>query len=463
VAFPGRLLALLTGGAAARAVSSALDPTIEDVRQDAWRANPIRQLDLGTLAAAVAQELATEGGVAPNAEAIGYSGDKVAMAAEVARAAPPVAELLRMLLRGKISEAEARKGLKKHAIPDEWHSALLELEFLRLTPADLGNARQQGFEDTISLDEEAREIGLTADRLKLLFELSGLPPGIVEGLQMLRRSIIDEAQFAEIVRTGHTKTKWTGQLLALKRQILSPSIYVTAYLKGWISKGARDAGGLLSGYSAEDMELWYLSGGRPASPTQVATANARNIPGPDGLTGEALMQKAVAESDIRPEWGPMIYGATRYVYPPLFQLNRLVTAGTVEPDLALTWLGFERYAPDVIEAFRKAWTGPTGTATDKHVTTAQGQLFSATHKAFVTGGTGASNAEAAMAQIGIPADAQSSILGLWTTEKDLQSKRLSQAQIKRAWKAGEISEAQALSRLEALGYSAADAALYLHE
>src|SRR5205823_11989738 len=140
-------------------------------------------------------------------------------------------------------------------------------------------------------------------------EAAGLPPGWAEGLAMLRRGIITEADFAEIVRTGHTKTKWTPQLLQLRTQVLSASEYATLYRKGWITQGVMNAGGALTGHTPEQMNLLYLSQGRPAAPQQMATAWARGVDGPDGRPmDEAQFLKGIRESDIRPEWGPMLWG-----------------------------------------------------------------------------------------------------------------------------------------------------------
>lgn len=507
MSFPSRLLALLTGGAAARTLSSALDPTVEDVRQDAWRANPIQQLDVMVLADAIAQELATEGGVSANAKALGYSEDKLTMAAEVMRSAPDAGEVLRMLLRKQISHDQARKALKKHRIPDEWHDAILELEFLRLSPADLANAEQQGFTDIINIGEEAAEIGLTAPRLELLHQLAGLPPGVETGLEMLRRGIIHEDLFAELVRTGHTKTKWTSQLLQLRNRVLGATTYVTAYLKGWITESERDAGGALTGYTHDQLDLMYKAAGRPAAPGQMATAIARGIDGPDGVPmNEAQFLKGIRESDIRPEWGPMLYGI-RYAYPPLFQINRLVTAGSISVADALDWATKDRYAPEVIAALKHYWA-QSGTAAGKELTKAEAtaeyeggfiteaefrtllqQLGETQHaidllvhlgdarrvakvrdaavtaigKAYLGHEITAGQAGADLTALGISAAAQASMLKVWNLELGLSRRQLTEAEILRAFRRAVISPAVAEAELEARGYTAADAALLLGE
>jgi hypothetical protein len=189
----------------------------------------------------------------------------------------------------------------------------------------------------------------------------------VEGLQMLRRGIIDEPTFAQIVREGHTKTKYTDDLLALRNVILSPSTYATLHLKGHITEAEMIAGGALSGESADNMTKLYLSMGRPAAPGQLWTAAARGIDGPTGQPmNEAQFQTAIAQSDIRPEYGPMLWDI-RYLYPPLFQISRLVAANTITPAQGADWATKDRYAPEVVAALLKSWE-QGGVSTSKGLT-----------------------------------------------------------------------------------------------
>lgn len=501
----------ITGGivsfAIGRASATALDPKFEPVRQEQWRLNANRVLDLQVLGAIVGQALADEGALAEYAERQGYGTDKLAYVAELSRAAPATGELLRMLLRGRITPEQARKGLHKASIPDEWHDAILELEYLRLAPADLANAEQQGFTDIIDIPAEAREIGLTPERLELLHQLAGLPPGVETGLQMLRRKIIGTDQFAELVRTGHTKTKWTPQLLELEHALVSAATYVTAHLKGWITKDEMDAGGAEWGFTPDDMDLMYKAGGRPAAPQQMATAIARKVIGPDGVPmDEAQFVKGIQESDIRPEWAPMLYGI-RFAYPPLFQINRLVTAGAISVADALDWAEKDRYAPEVIAALRTYWTQAGGAAgkeltkaealdeyaggyiTEAELRTLLQQLGETQHavdllvnltdarrvkryrdaavtavgKAYLAHEVSAGQVATDLAAIGVGAQASAEALRLWDLELGLSRRQLTEAEILRAFRRAVITPAEATAELEARGYTAAQVTTLLGE
>lgn len=501
----------ITGGivsfAIGRASATALDPKFEPVRQEQWRLNPNRVLELEVLGAIVGQALADEGSLSDYAERNGYGADKLAYVAELARTAPSTAELLRMLLRGKISRAQAVKGLHKASIPDEWHDALLELEFLRLSPADLANAEQQGFTDIISIPQEAAEIGLTPDRLELLHQLAGLPPGVETGLAMLRRSIIDDSLFAELVRTGHTKTKWTPQLLELRAQVLSMDTYARLWLKGWISQAEANAGGALTGFEPADVERQYLSMGRPAAPQQMATAIARGVEGPDGVPmDEAQFLKGIRESDIRPEWGPMLFGI-RYSYPPLFQINRLVTGGAISPATALDWAEKDRYAPEVVDALRAYWStaggaagkeltkaealdeyeggfiteaelrtllanlGETQHAIDllvhlgdaRRVKRARDSAVTVTEKGYVGHDLTRAQALAELSALGVSDQAAGELVHVWDLELGIGRKTLTEAELLRAWRRGVITAAEVTAELLARGYTLPTISILLGE
>lgn len=501
----------ITGGivsfAIGRASATALDPKFEPVRQEQWRLNPNRVLELELLGAIVGQALADEGALADYAQRNGYGTDKLAYVAELARTAPDTAELLRMLLRGRISVDQARKGLRKHSIPDEWHDAILELEFLRLSPADLANAEQQGFTDIIDIAAEAREIGLTPDRLELLHQLAGLPPGVETGLAMLRRKIIDTGQFAELVRTGHTKTKWTPQLLELETQVLTMDTYARLWLKGWIDEQEANAGGALTGFSPDDVKRQYLSMGRPAAPQQMATGIARGATGPDGVPmDEAQFLKGIRESDIRPEWGPMLY-EIRFAYPPLFQINRLVTGGAISAATAIEWAEKDRYAPEVIDALRTYWSTQGGAAgkeltkaealaeyeggfiTEAELRTLLANLGESQHaidllvhlgdarrvksardsgitalgKAYLGHDVSRAQALTTLGELGVSSEAASSIVGVWDIELGMSRRALTEAELLRAWRRGVLTTAEVTTELAARGYSAPDISTLLGE
>jgi hypothetical protein len=165
----------------------------------------------------------------------------------------------------------------------------------------------------------------------------------------------------------------------------------------------------------------------------MATAAARGIDGPDGVPmNREQFLKGIAESDIRPEWGPMLW-ESRFLYPPLFQLTRLVQGGAISADTAAEWARKDRYPPEVVTALHSYWTQTGTSGADPHVARAETQLWSALHRSFVARETNVTQARANMTTLGIPRDDQTTILNLWQAERDLIRRQLTPAQIKKAF------------------------------
>jgi hypothetical protein len=217
------------------------------------------------------------------------------------------------------------------------------------------------------------------------------------------------------------------------------------------------------GYTKDQFHDWYLSEGRPAAPQQMTTAWARGIDGPDGTPmDETQFLKGIRESDVRPEWGPMLWGV-RFAYPPLFQLSRLVQAGAITPDIAADWAKKERYAPEVVTALHSYWSGGTTAGGDTHVAKAQVQLWTTTHKSYLNDESDEAEATSALTAAGVAATAIPDILTIWQHERSIVRRTLTPAQVKKAYREATFMQDEAVARLVSLGYSAADATIYLGE
>lgn len=521
----GAIAAIGIGGAGA----AAIEPVLEVPRQKAWSSEPNRVLDLGTIAHLIAQGLLDEAAAEDEAARNGFRPNRLKAMVQVSLAGPPVAEALQLWRRGKITEAQARHALAKARIEQQYHDPILELFYGRLAPADVANAIQQGFmpgdgilpgdpggtegitppvvEVAIDPVAEAKADGVSADRLQVLAELAGLPPGPMELLDLWNRGVITETAVERGIREGHTKTKWTSALKQLRHYLLSPQTAATLRLKGWITRDESLALGRLRGANADVMDKLFLAQGRPAAPQQMATAVARGVDGPDGSPMDrAQFEKGIRESDIRPEWAGMLWGI-RFAYPPLFQINRLVQAGAIDAATAVEWATKDRYAPEVVTALHTYWSQgaaskakeltaaqelteyeghyidrPTLLArleglgmaaaeaeayanlTDaRRVITARNQVIARIRSEYVAHKITLQEASAALAATGIPAEAQTRLLAQWEQEYDVYTVVLSAAQIKRAYRKLIFDKPTALDRLRSLGWVAADAEVYLDE
>src|SRR5574340_872708 len=328
---------IAVGTAVGGAVSGAITPGVQEIINVANSKNAVKPPSYFMLAEGVAKGRVNADWAAARAAEQGIGGDAFTRLTEIANIGPGIDVAFELWRRNLIDDAGFAAAVKEEALNDSWLAPLEGLKEKLLSPAELANARQQEFIDDGRLESEGALQGYDAERMQLMFRMAGLPPGVMDGLTMLRRGIIDQATYEEIVAEGHTKTKYTPYLLQLQRQLLSPEVWAGLRLRGWVTEAEAAAGGALWGYTAEDMHRMYLDRGRPAAPGQMWTAAARGIDGQDGRPmDEAQFTQGIVESDIRPEYARMLW-EIRYLYPSLFQLKRLVSSGAMHPATGADW------------------------------------------------------------------------------------------------------------------------------
>jgi len=477
----------VTGAIAAigigRAGAIAIEPALEPQRQAAWQASQARIFGLNELADLVAQALITIDAAADEAERNGYARDKIEAAAQRAMVAPPSSEAQDLRRRGKITREQLLHSFAKAKIEPQYWEALAELVDERLSPQFVAAAVQRGVlpnpgllpvgppagagkvppMPVVPLDpvEEAAASGYDFDRLAALTRIVGLPPGPGELLDLLNRGTIEEVDYYRGISEGNTRNEWAPFLLQLQHKLVSADVLTNLRLKGWIDRGEQLPLGARIGYSGAELDRMYLAAGRPAAPGQMYTAVARAVDGPDGRPMDlAQFTKGIQESNIRPEWAPMLWGI-RHTYPPLFQTNRLVQAKAVTPELGLEWLHKSRYAPDVLAAFEAYWAQGPGTAEDTHVGKARNQLWATLHASYKVGETDDTRAGELLTLIEVPAGAQPAVLELWQAERSIVRRQLTPAQLKKEYRASKATQDETVARLVEQGYSTADAVAFL--
>lgn len=417
----GTALSGIAGFAGGTALGPVLSPIVQLIRNDVNAAYPYVPPDPGTLAEGVAQGQVDHDQAAAWAAMHGIGANAFAALVDIANTGPGSGYAFDLWRRGVTGEKGFRRALKRLGLEQEWIDDLVELHDVLLTPRELANARQQGFIDQARQYEEAGMQGVTNERAELQFLTVGLPPGVETGLTMLRRGIMEQAEFAQLVREGHTKTKYTDKLLALERVLLSPSTLVRRRLKGYDDPERFHARMREWGYTAADAEDWWEADGRPAAPGYLWTAAARGVNGPDGSPlDESQFRQAIRESDIKDKYGPMLW-AIRHLYPSLFQLTRLVESQAVTPELAAEWATKGRYAPEVVTALLDAWTKSPTAHADPHVAKAQVQLWTQLHKSYLGKKVDAASAPPYLELAGVATDAQPTVLELWAKELELRS------------------------------------------
>lgn len=556
--FFGRTVGEGAGVAIGTATAKVVEPALQELANAAWEHDAHIPLDARDAAALRARQTAlgepgiASGGVDPSHEAL-YGGLRQArfdVLTELARIEPGDGPWTRLRRRGVITgdkigvtREEFRDVLRRRGYRFTWIDKLTELLDTRLAPADVANAVQQGFipdppashpgdpllppasppspdwtpadgafaipseEVPLDSEHEAYDEGVSYERLRVLAELVGLPPGEEALLDMWRRGIIGPGGYAQGLREGHTKTKWTAALSARFYDLLPASVVVNLYLRGWISQEDYHKRMRLHGYRPAQADDWFDASGRPATALQMVKGFRRGgrIPG-IAPTEEAHVRKAVVQSDIRPEDFDIIF-AGRETIPSAFVMRRLVSDGALTATEAADWLYKAGWHQGLATAAANSWAVGAGTtakgltATDlateyeglfltrvsyvaglkelgystaaadakadavdaRRTRTARNALIARIHSQYVAHKVSRTTAVDALNAAGIPARVRDTLLPDWDAERGLTADALTAAQIKSAWKKSLMTRVEAVARLEWKGYDEPDANIYLDE
>lgn len=445
------------------ALGRALEPAGVALSQEAWKVEPLRAVDAGTAAEIVAEDVASAEWGAAEAAQHGINGERFDKIVGEVLNAPGLGELFESYRRNLVTDAQFEHGLRKAKLEPMWDAPLKALKQRLLSPDQLASARQQGFIDEARQLQESALQGIDAGRAQILFDVVGLPPGAAEAMQAVNRGLADDALFAQMIREGHTKTKYTDLLLKMRRRLLTPTEYQEAALRGVLSNAEADAGAALSGMEPTDSKTLFDLMGRPLAVHQITTGLARG--GTFGGSYDTVpepYQDAIRRSSIRPEYAHLAY-ANRYTYPSAFVLRSLAQTGALtEAETHQTLLDIG-WPPDFAAKVSAAWFTGTGGKADPHVAKASTHLWTAVHKAYVDGETTATEATDDLSALGVAAPAQPAVLALWDHERSVVRRSLTPAQIKKAYKETTFTRDEAVARLERLGMNPTDAGTLLDE
>jgi hypothetical protein len=528
-----------------QSVAHAIAPVTQQLANETWsryQNRPITALQSALLVATGERALADMTG---EAALTGYTDTRLEALVAAVDQAPDLATLYELLNRGLISQAEFLRGVKKAAIKDEWHAALYGLRERILSPAEAAAGWQQGYMSEAASAAEAARSGVNADRSLIQRELAGMPPGPETGLDMLRRNIIDESTFAQMIREGNTKTKYIDDYLAIRSKLLSPSEaanawqqgywdeaqsaaealangvdadrsliqrelagnppgpetglamlrrgvitqavfeqmvreghtktkYIPAYLatinrvtsatvaaglwlRGHVTEAEAKRIGELTGYGAEEMDHLYLNRGRPATTRQVHIGYARGGRLPGAADERAAFGMAVRQSDIRTEYEDVLW-AQRYTYPSAFVLRALASDGTFDQATTEKILIESGWVPEYAQTAAAKWAGAaTAGPGTKWADRARSRLFTAAHNDFMDGNSDEATARSILQAIGVPSAEQTTIVNLWNIERTRTRRDLTQAQIIKLYKKQVWTREMALAALVDLSMTDADA------
>ena len=343
---PGIIVGVGVGGAAA----AALEPAIEQPRQQAWAKKKQKILDVGLLARLVAQGAMELDQATTEAGLDGYDTDKLAALTYLAQTVPPVAEALTLWRRGLISDALFDHVLVKNGLDQRYVPGLQKLKTSEpLPPAVVANAIVRGIvkapfplpvepptttgnvpafpTSAIDAANEAAQSGMDTDRLFVETAIAGRPMSPEAAAVAYFKGLLELVDYQRAISEGDVRNEWSDAILENQRPITSPVTAAGLRLRGWKTQAEALAYGEKHGADAEFMDNLYLDRGRPATPRQIHLGYARGASYVgETLTEDQAIARGVLQSDIRPEW-EAIEAQNVWTYPSPFVLRQLTQSG----------------------------------------------------------------------------------------------------------------------------------------
>lgn len=444
------------------ALGPVLGPPTQELRNTINAKYPLVPPPFALLAEGVAQGQVAESKARDWAAQQGIGDDQMTALIDIANTGPPLGQALAAWRRGLLSQGEYTTALKRQGIEAQWFPSLVGLFDVLLSPAELANAVVQGHMSQDAAAVEAAKQGVDAGRFDVLVQNTGLPPGPETLLDWQRRGILTADQVAQGIREGHTKVKYIPFYEQALQPVLSHVTYAGLRLRGWLTKAESDAGGALTGYSPEQMQLEFLNRGRPATAHQLHIGYARGAKVAGASDEVDAIRTAVQQSDIRPEYADVLI-AGRYTLPGVFALRGLVTSGAFTQQQGENILLQSGWVPEYAQQVAAFWAHPSnaGAAVNPRVKRAQDQVYNATHSSYLDNEIDRPRALTSLERIGLTAELAGQVVDLWEFENEVLIKPLSPANVKKGYKAGDFTIDEATARLVNQQWSAADADVYL--
>jgi hypothetical protein len=334
--------------------------------------------------------------------------------------APAPGQLAEALRRGLIPEAGTGpgavsfdQGIAEGRLGDKWTAMIKGLAQEWPTPTD---ALAAGLEGQVPMAEAQalyERFGGDPQYFKLLFDTRGNAPTPLEALQMANRGIIpwtgtgpDVTSYEQAFLEGPWRNKWEQPYKHLGEYVPPPETVRTLLEDGAIDQHQAAA-------------LWAKAGMAPDTiATYMQAALFNNLAATRGLTVGAVLDMYYAQLVSKDDAASLLQ---------LFQVppdNR---------DLLLAFVDMRRSITAVNTAVRRIQT------------------------LFTTRKIGVETATQALERLNVPATEIDSIVTTWEIEASVNVKTLTEAQIVDAQAAGIIDIDQAMTELQAIGYTAFDA------
>lgn len=312
---------------------------------------------------------------------------------------------------------------------------------------------------------QAAMLGIDEDAVNLAASIIGLPPALQELFELQRRGLIDSDDVARGLREGDFRDDWVSKVLPLAHAWLTPGDFVRAAVQSqmsysdaqaWAYKTGLDTTTALplatgTGEVTPDMfGLAFAVAGRPPGPQELGRMANRGIIPWTGTGADLLtFEQGVHESDVKTKWTDVLAQLEVYVPPPR-QVGTLLEHGAITAAQAVQFWK-DGGVPDALAQGYLFMTEQEHIGQDKLL--AKGDISAAYYDGIIT----EAQAIAYLGLLGFRDDVAAQILALQDFRRELQAVNRVVSKIGTLYTEFKISEVNAMSALEAVGVSHAQA------
>jgi hypothetical protein len=471
------------------------------------------------LAEAVLRSYMTLAEAEAEAKPQGITAQQLKILSDLAGDAPGPDQLAIALRRGIITEHGAGpgstsydQGIAETRLHNKWGPVVRALAKVLLSPADAAQAVVRGFLSDGAGARIAALSGVGADEFAVMVELAADAPSPGQLAEALRRGVIpydsgdsSKPGFVQGIQEGRLADKWIPMIRALAQLWPTPTDALEARLVGQVTtKESQDLYARFGGDPAYWQLLFDTRGEAPTPLEAGVLANRGDIPW-DGLGPDVIsFAQAFHEGRWRNKWQPA-FRKLAVFRPPESTVTEFLTHGIITNEQASDMLVKLGMDADTIKLYlqeahfnatsdyRGATIGQVLTAYHEQILTADqatqllegfhvtpsavqfmldfedaqrafaaiNNVVTRTRTLYANRKITEATARNALMELGIEPTQVASILKAWQLENSITVKVLTEAQIADAFAAQLLTEDQAMTELENIGYTPFDAWIIL--
>lgn len=227
-----------------------------------------------------------------------------------------------------------------------------------LSPAELASAVVRGFRTEGDAQPIAAASGIKPEYFHTLVQLSGLAPSPDFLAEALRRGFIpddsgspDIPGFIQGIREGNLADKWAKTVKEMATRLPSPVQALDALLKGQTDEGTAKSLYEKFGGDPTYFDLVFNTQGGAPTPLEAAQmANRGVIPWTGKGANVVSYEQAFLEGPWRNKWLEPFRKVSEYIPTPV-EIGSMLNQGVISHDQAVTWLKAHGMAEATAAAF----------------------------------------------------------------------------------------------------------------